>query len=182
MSFIYNFNLIGKKIINFKLKGILNNKFIKKFNLFKFKKKYNLIIYFYSKNFVKYNYIDLIKFQKYIKTFYKKNTKLIAISTDSEYSHLYWTKFNKKQNGIKNITFPILSDINKIVSYFYKTLNGCYKINNNILLKNKGELICNKSIFIIDKHNIIKSYSSYYKNISINIKDILRIIKIINQK
>ncbi|XCC45368.1 MAG: redoxin domain-containing protein [Candidatus Shikimatogenerans sp. Ttur] len=173
-----NYNLIGKKAINFNTTGVFKKKIINKFNFFKYKKNNKALLFFFPKNFTNC-YIELNNLQKKIKKFKSKNVKILAISTDNEYSHLNWMKISKKKGGIKGVNFPILSDLNKIISYYYKTLSGYYKISNNIILKNKGQLICNKTIILIDNKNFIKYYASNDDIINISIKEILRIINIL---
>ncbi|WGH27108.1 MAG: peroxiredoxin [Candidatus Shikimatogenerans bostrichidophilus] len=167
-------NLIGKKAPNFNTNGVKNNKIIKNFSLKKFYKKNYIILIFYPKDFSYICTTELYSFQDEIEEFNNRNVKLIAISTDSEYSHLTWLKI-KKNGGIMGINYYILSDINKTISYNYGVLSGTLKIKNNNL-KVKGELIPYRGLFFIDKLSIIRHQLINDIHISRNIYEVLRII------
>ncbi|WGH26079.1 MAG: peroxiredoxin [Candidatus Shikimatogenerans bostrichidophilus] len=168
-------NLIGKKAPDFKANGVKNNKIIKNFSLKKFYKNKYIILFFYPKDFTFICPTELYSLQDNIDKFKIRNVQVIAISTDSEYSHLEWLKIKKENGGIMGIEYPILSDINKIISYNYGVLSGSIKFNNNNLIV-KGELIAYRGLFFIDKLGIIRHLLINDFNISRNIYEILRII------
>ncbi|MDH3004967.1 MAG: peroxiredoxin [Candidatus Shikimatogenerans sp. JK-2022] len=168
-------NLLGKKAPKFKANGVIKNKIIKNFNIKKYIKKKYIILFFYPKDFTFICPTELHSFQDLKNEFQIRNVKIIAVSTDSEYSHLAWLKIKKEKGGIKGVEFPIISDINKNISYNYGVLSGNLFIKKKKLIV-KGELISNRALFFIDKLGIIRHILLNDKNIGRNIYEILRTI------
>lgn len=102
----------------------------------------------------------LLEFQKNISEFNKLNCDLLAISSDSVFSHAAWRNASKE---MQTISFPILSDNNLILS---DQLN---------IVKPSGEL--SRAVVIIDPSGLIK-YISIIDSESINeVSEILTILR-----
>lgn len=148
--------LIGKEAPDFKSTAIINgHKIEKNFSLKNFRGKY-IVLFFYPKDFTFVCPTELHAFQDNIEKFESRDVQIIAVSTDSEYSHLAWTKISKKEGGIKGVNYPIVSDINKTISYNYGVLSGNLYIENNKLLSSCEQLIAYRGLFLIDKKSIIR--------------------------
>jgi peroxiredoxin (alkyl hydroperoxide reductase subunit C) len=156
--------LIGKKAPSIKSKAVIINKIINNFSLDKYLNRKYVVLFFYPKDFTFVCPTELHALQKLINDFQLINTKIVACSTDTEYSHLNWLKIPFKKGGIKGITFPIISDINKSIAKSFHVLND------------KGEFISFRGVFIIDKNGIIQYSSIQNFFIGRNIKEIIRII------
>lgn len=169
--------LIGKKAPNFNATAVLNgNSIVNNFTLENFIGKY-VVLFFYPKDFTFVCPTELHSFQEKKDIFCRKNVKLIAVSIDSEYTHLAWLQISKKQGGIKGVNFPIVSDINKTISYSYGVLSGNWKINKKAELKVKGgELIAYRGLFIIDKKGIIRHQLINDLPLGRNVDEVIRII------
>ncbi|MGX7593407.1 redoxin domain-containing protein [Candidatus Karelsulcia muelleri] len=169
--------LIGKKAPNFNATAVLyGNTIVTNFTLEKCLGKY-VVLFFYPKDFTFVCPTELHSFQEKQEIFYRKQAKLIAVSIDSEYTHLAWLQISKKQGGIKGVNFPIVSDINKTISYSYGVLSGNWKINKKAELKVEGgELISYRGLFIIDKKGFVRHQLINDFPIGRNVDEVIRII------
>ncbi|WGH25164.1 MAG: peroxiredoxin [Candidatus Shikimatogenerans bostrichidophilus] len=168
-------NLIGKKAPNFIANGVTKNKIIKNFNFKKQIKNKYIILFFYPKDFSLICPTELHALQEFYEEFKIRNVEVIGVSTDSEYTHLAWEKIKKEDGGIMGIEYPLISDINKTISYNYGVLSGELFIEENELIA-KGELISYRGLFFIDKERIIRHQLINDVHIDRNINEILRII------
>ena len=50
------------------------------------------------------------------------DTAVLGISTDSHFTHLAWTKTERKEGGVGKLNFPLLADISKEISHNYGVL------------------------------------------------------------
>ncbi|WP_185855744.1 peroxiredoxin [Blattabacterium cuenoti] len=152
-------NLIGKKAPNFTASAVLNGKeIVQNFTLEQFKESKYVLLFFYPKDFTFVCPTEIYAFQERIKDFEKRNVQIIAVSTDTEQSHLAWLQIPKEKGGIIGVTYPIVSDINKTISYNYGVLSGdlIFCNNNNEEWVANGELIAYRGLFLIDKNSIIR--------------------------
>ncbi|WP_185873523.1 peroxiredoxin [Blattabacterium cuenoti] len=151
--------LISKKAPYFKASAVLNGKdIVHNFTIEQYKNKKYVILFFYPKNFTFVCPTEIYAFQKLLPDFEKRNTQVVAVSTDTEYSHFTWLKMKKKDGGINGVTYPIVSDINKTISYNYGVLSGYWNCdcNNNLVKIDGGELVAYRGLFLIDKKSIIR--------------------------
>lgn len=148
--------LVGKKAPNFRASAIVNGgEFVDNFSLDQFKGKY-VVLFFYSKDFTFVCPSELHAFQNALADFESKNTQVIAVSTDTEQSHWGWLQVEKKQGGIKGVTYPLVADTNKTISFNYDVLAGDWDYTEEGNLKAEGELIAYRGLFLIDKEGIVR--------------------------
>ncbi|WP_185865243.1 peroxiredoxin [Blattabacterium cuenoti] len=170
--------LISKKAPDFVASAVLNGKdIVKNFTIKQFLGKKYIILFFYPKDFTFVCPTEMHAFQEKINDFKKRNTEIIAVSTDTEYSHWTWLQMSKDKGGILGITYPIVSDINKTISYNYGVLSGniiCDSSNN--IIKAEGELIAYRGLFLIDKKGIIRHILINDLPLGRNINESLRMI------
>lgn len=171
-----NFSLIGKKAPSFNSSAVINGaEIVNNFTLNQFEGKY-VLLFFYPKDFTFVCPTELHAFQERINDFQSRNVQILAVSTDTEQSHLGWLNIPKKNGGIEGITYPIISDINKTISYSYGVLAGeCYFDNfNNFQVK--GTLIAYRGQFLIDKSQIVRHQLVNDFPLGRNVNEAIRII------
>ncbi|WP_185869294.1 peroxiredoxin [Blattabacterium cuenoti] len=151
--------LISKKAPNFRASAVLNGKdIVQNFTLEQFFGKKYILLFFYPKDFTFVCPTEIYAFQEKIKDFENRNVQIIAVSTDTEQSHWSWLQMPKEKGGIYGVTYPLVSDINKTISYNYGVLSGDWVCNQNEGLKANGELIAYRGLFLIDKKGIIRHF------------------------
>lgn len=102
-----------------------------------------VVLFFYSLDFTFVCPTEIIAFNDRYEEFKKLNTEILAVSVDSEFSHLAWIETDRKSGGLGNIKYPLISDLKKEISTAY-----------NVLDPETG--IALRGLFIIDKDGIIQ--------------------------
>lgn len=98
-----------------------------------------------------------------ISTFQKLSTQILAVSIDSPFSHLQSLLLSRKEGGLANLNYPLISDLSQTISKDYK------------LLTEEGLTL--PGVFIIDKEGIIQYYTVNNLLCSRNINELIRIIE-----
>lgn len=132
-------SLIGKEAPDFTAKAIMpDNNIENAFNLKNYLKGHKGILFFYPLDFTFVCPSEILAFNNKLGEFVARNTRVIAISVDSHYSHLAWKNLPHNKGGIGKIQIPMVSDLNKTISRDYGVLNddgvayrGTYLINED---------------------------------------------------
>ena len=125
-------------------------------------KKYVMLI-FYPANFTPVSPTELIALSDNISAFKKLSTQILAISIDSPFSHLQSLLLSRKDGGLANLSYPLISDLSQTISRDYK------------LLTEEGLTL--PGVFIIDKEGIIQYYTVNNLLCSRNITELIRILE-----
>jgi peroxiredoxin (alkyl hydroperoxide reductase subunit C) len=153
---------IGQSAPNFIAIGVYKQK-LGKIRLSDYRGKKYVILIFYPANFTNISITELNIFSDYIHEFQKLYTQILAISTDSPFSHLHSLFLTRKNGGLKNLKYPLISDLTQIISKDYKLLN-----DDGIILP---------GLFLIDKEGIIQYYTVNNLLCTRSVNEILRILK-----
>ena len=125
-------------------------------------KKYVMLI-FYPANFTPVSPTELIALSDNISEFRKLSTQILAISVDSPFSHLQSLLLSRKEGGLANLNYPLISDLSQTITRDYK------------LLTDEGLAL--PGVFIIDKEGIIQYYTVNNLLCSRSINELIRIIE-----
>lgn len=148
--------LVGKKAPGFKAAAVVNGKDIETgFTLSQFEGQY-VILFFYPKDFTFVCPTELHAFQEKLEAFKQRNVAVVAVSTDTEQSHWGWLQMDRNQGGIKGVTYPIVADTNKTISFNYGVLAGDWRLTEVGQLESSSELIAYRGLYLIDKSGIIR--------------------------
>ena len=148
--------LVGKKAPDFNAQAVVNGaEIISDFTLSQFKGKY-VILFFYPKDFTFVCPSELFAFQEQLEDFKSKNVEVIGVSTDTEQSHWGWLQMPKNKGGIEGVTYPLVADTNKTISYNYDVLAGDFDWNDEGQMITEGELIAYRGLFLIDKEGVVR--------------------------
>ena len=112
--------VIGKPAPDFALGAVRNGEIVN-VKLADFKGKW-LVLFFYPLDFTFVCPTEIIAFADRAGEFRKINTELAAVSVDSVFTHLAWTKTPRKSGGLGAVDIPLLSDINKAAATAYGVL------------------------------------------------------------
>lgn len=118
-----------------------DNTFNENFSLSDYRGKY-VILFFYPLDFTFVCPSEIIAFDKAMDSFREKNTEVIGVSIDSQFTHLAWKSTPVVAGGIGNISYPLVADLDKTISRQY-----------GVLLP---EGIALRGTFLIDKEGIIR--------------------------
>lgn len=133
--------LVNKPAPDFSEKAVIKSEVKENFKLSDFKGKY-VVLFFYPLDFTFVCPTELHAFQDKLSEFKAKNAEVIAISTDSWFSHVSWLSIPKEKGGIQGVEYPLVADFNKTISRDY-----------DVLLEGGMAL---RGLFLIDKEGIVQ--------------------------
>ncbi len=169
--------LVGKKAPAFKASAVINGgTIVNDFSLEQYIGKKHVVLFFYPKDFTFVCPTELHAFQEKLAEFEKRNTVLVACSTDTEQSHWGWLQMDKKHGGIKGITYPVIADTTKTISSNFDVLTGEYFTNEEGELCATGSMIAYRGLFLIDKAGIVRHQLVNDLPIGRNVDEALRVV------
>ncbi|MCS6980555.1 MAG: peroxiredoxin [Flavobacteriales bacterium] len=169
--------LVGKKAPSFSAKAVINgDEIVDNFTLDQYLGKKYVIFFFYPKDFTFVCPTELWAFQEHLADFEARNTAVVACSTDTEQSHWGWLQLSKEQGGIKGITYPIVADTNKTISYNFGVLNGDFYYDENDMLVASSELVAYRGLFLIDLNGVVQHELINNMPLGRNVKEALRMV------
>ena len=107
---------IGSTVPDFSAQAFMPNGENKTIKLSDYKGKW-VVVFFYPLDFTFVCPTEIQGFHKHNTEFQKVNAQVIAVSTDSVYSHKAWVA-----NGLGKVDFPIIGDTNHEVSRLFGVL------------------------------------------------------------
>lgn len=169
--------LVGKKAPEFTAAAVLNGKdIVSEFSLEQFKGEKYVLLFFYPKDFTFVCPTELHAFQAKLDAFKERNVEVVAVSTDTEQSHWGWLQMSKDAGGIKGITYPLVADTNKTISYNFDVLAGDFFYDEESMLRTEGELVAFRGLFLIDKAGIVRHQLVNDMPLGRNVDEALRVI------
>jgi alkyl hydroperoxide reductase subunit AhpC len=134
----------------------------KHISLASYRGKY-VILFFYPLDFTFVCPTEIIAFSDEFAEFSKRGAQVIGVSVDSKYTHLAWTNTPRKAGGLGDITYPIVSDLNKSIARAY-----------GVLLEDAGVAL--RGLFLIDKDGIIRHATINDLPIGRSVPEALRVL------
>ena len=134
---------VGQKAPNFRAKAVMPDNSIEyDFELSKYGEGSKILLFFYPLDFTFVCPSELISLNNHLGEFAERNTKVLTVSVDSHFSHLAWKNTPYSKGGIDNVQYPMISDLNKDISYAYNVLNqdgismrGTFIIDEDFVLR-----------------------------------------------
>lgn len=155
-------SLIGKKAPDFTAKAVIKNEIIEEFKLSDHQGKY-VVLFFYPLDFTFVCPTELHAFQEKLQAFQERNTEVIAVSTDSHFSHMAWLSTPKSQGGIEGVEYPIVSDFNKTISKDF-----------DVLVEADG--VAYRGLFLIDKEGVVHHATLNNLPLGRNVDEAIRMV------
>ncbi|XP_065321999.1 peroxiredoxin-2-like [Gordionus sp. m RMFG-2023] len=155
---------IGKPAPKFHTVAIFGDKFIQ-INSSYHAGKY-LVLFFYPLDFTFVCPTEILAFSDRFMEFENLQTKIIACSVDSAYTHYAWVKTPRKDGGLGKINIPLMSDLNHNISKSY----GVYS-------KELGHTY--RGLFIIDPRGILRQISINDLPVGRSVEETLRLLQAI---
>jgi alkyl hydroperoxide reductase subunit AhpC len=128
-----------------------------------FRGKY-VVLLFYPLDFTFVCPTEIINFSERHAEFEKIGAQVLAISVDSVFSHLAWTKTDRKKGGLGDMKIPLVSDITKDIARDY-----------GVLIEDKG--IALRGQFIIDDKGVLRSLTINDLPVGRNVDEALRLVQ-----
>jgi peroxiredoxin (alkyl hydroperoxide reductase subunit C) len=119
-----------------------------------------LIVFFWPKDFTFVCPTEIIEFSHLNKKFTERNAQLLGVSTDSEFVHLAW---KGQHPGLRNLTFPILSDIKRDLSSALGIIDSDAGVSQ-------------RATYIVDPEGIIRFVMVTDLSVGRNVNEVLRVL------
>jgi peroxiredoxin (alkyl hydroperoxide reductase subunit C) len=159
-----NLPQIGKMAPNFLTLGVYKRR-LGKIRLSDYRGKKYVILGFYPANFTSISSTELNSLSERTSEFKKLSTQILAISSNSPFSHLHYLLYKHSQGGLDHLNYPLISDSTKAIICNYK------------LLTDDG--LSFSGLFIIDKEGIIQYYTVNNLLCDRSINQLLRTLQLI---
>jgi peroxiredoxin (alkyl hydroperoxide reductase subunit C) len=153
--------LVAKSAPNFTAQAVMPDGSFKEIKLSDYKGKY-VILFFYPLDFTFVCPTDIIAFSNTRGDFKKRNTEVLGVSVDSHFSHLAWRNTDRKNGGLGDIAYPLVSDLNKKITYDYGVMHEAG--------------IAFRGLFLIDKEGVVQHQVINNLPLGRNIDEALRMV------
>ncbi len=111
--------LVTKEAPDFTAAAVLPDGSIKDdFKLSDLRGKY-VVLFFYPLDFTFVCPTEIIAHDKRLNEFKKRKVEVVAVSIDSQFSHLAWRNTPVNKGGIGEVKFPIVADVNHVITQAY---------------------------------------------------------------
>jgi peroxiredoxin (alkyl hydroperoxide reductase subunit C) len=156
--------LVGRKAPDFTTAAVLaNGEITSSFNLHtEIKNKYG-ILFFYPLDFTFVCPSELIAVNNRIEEFEKRNTLIMGVSIDSQFTHNAWRNTPVANGGIGALRYPLVADVNHQICQAYD-------------VEHPTASVALRGAFIIDKHGMIRSQIVNDLPLGRNVDELLRLI------
>ncbi len=135
--------LVGKQAPDFTAQAVLADNTIEaNFNLSSFIKDKYALVFFYPLDFTFVCPSEILAFEHRLDEFKARNTEVIAVSVDSQFTHLAWKNTPVNNGGLGPVRFPLVSDLTKSIARDYDVL-----INDAVALR---------GTFLIDRNGVVR--------------------------
>lgn len=156
---------IGKQAPPFEMSAVLPNKTIGTVSLRQslLEHKWTILL-FYPMDFTNICPTEITALSDRFDEFLELQTNIIAVSTDSVYTHLAWINTDRMQNGVGELNFPLASDQNHRVSKAYQ-----------VLVEEEGVAL--RGLFIINPSGELMYTTIFHKNVGRDVDETLRVLQ-----
>lgn len=169
--------LVGKKAPDFNTGAVVKGyEIVENFTLSQFEGKKYVLLYFYPADFTFVCPTEIVAFQERLKDFEDRNVQLIGVSVDSVFSHWKWLTTEKKDGGIKGVTYPLVSDASMTISLSYDVLAGYFDYDDQMNQVFVGNPQAYRGLFLIDKKGVVQHQVVNNMPIGRSVDEALRVI------
>jgi peroxiredoxin (alkyl hydroperoxide reductase subunit C) len=99
------------------------------------------IVFFYPLDFTFVCPSEILAHDHRVKAFAERNTKVIAVSVDSHFTHLAWKNTPVEKGGLGQVQFPMVADLTKSIASSYGVLlPGGVALRGTFLIDKAGNI------------------------------------------
>jgi len=152
---------VGMQAPDFAATAVIDQEF-KNIKLSNYRGKY-LVLFFYPLDFTFVCPTEITAFSDRYSDFASKNTEVLGVSVDSEFSHLAWIQTPRNEGGIGDINYPLVSDLKHEICQEYNVLNE--------------DGVADRGLFIINPKGVIMHSTINKAPVGRNIDETLRVLQ-----
>ncbi len=153
---------VGQPAPDFTATAVVDQEF-KTIKLSDYRGQY-VVLFFYPLDFTFVCPTEIIAFSDRYEEFTGLKTEILGVSVDSEFSHLAWIQTERKEGGLGDLAYPLVSDIKKEISSAY-----------NVLEPEVGVAL--RGLFLIDKDGIVQYSTINNLSFGRSVDETLRILQ-----
>ncbi|MCY3537623.1 MAG: peroxiredoxin [Synechococcus sp. SB0662_bin_45] len=153
---------VGQPAPDFTATAVFDQEF-QEVKLSQYRGKY-VVLFFYPLDFTFVCPTEITAFSDRYEEFSSKDTEVLGVSVDSEYSHLAWLQTDREAGGLGDIAYPLVSDLNKTIANAY-----------NVLDEEAGVAV--RGLFIIDPDGVIMHATVNNLPVGRNVDETLRVLQ-----
>ncbi|WP_094553893.1 peroxiredoxin [Synechococcus sp. 1G10] len=154
--------LVGLQAPEFTATAVVDQEF-QTVTLSQYRGKY-VVLFFYPLDFTFVCPTEITAFSDRYGDFASRNTEVLGVSVDSQFSHLAWIQTDRKQGGIGDIAYPLVADLKKEIASAY-----------NVLDEDAGVAL--RGLFIIDPDGVIQHATINNLAVGRNVDETLRVLQ-----
>jgi peroxiredoxin (alkyl hydroperoxide reductase subunit C) len=154
--------LVTQPAPEFKADAVLPNGEFKLVSLSDYKGKY-VLLFFWPLDFTFVCPTEIISFSDRHEEFAKLGVQILGVSVDSKFTHLAWCNQPRAGGGLGEITYPLISDLNKEISKAYDVL-----LPGGVALR---------GLFLIDKQGVVRHQVVNDLPLGRSVDEALRMVK-----
>jgi peroxiredoxin (alkyl hydroperoxide reductase subunit C) len=169
--------LVGKKAPSFRAPAVVNGgEIVENFSLEQFVGKKYVVFFFYPADFTFVCPTEILAFQHKIEEFEKRNVAVIGCSVDSQFSHWKWLNTERKDGGIKGVTYPLVVDQSKTIAQAYDVLAGHFEVTEDKEVVFSGTPMAYRGLFLIDMNGIVQHQVVNNFPLGRSVQEVLRMV------
>lgn len=154
--------LVNKTAPDFTAPAVMSNGVIEEgFCLNDLRGKY-VVLFFWPLDFTFVCPSEIIAHDKRYEEFKKRDTAIVGVSIDSQFTHFAWRNTPVNQGGIGPVSFPLVADVNHAITKSYGIEH-----DSGVALR---------ASFLIDKEGIIQHQVVNNLPIGRNVDEMLRVV------
>jgi alkyl hydroperoxide reductase subunit AhpC len=154
-------SLVQKSAPNFTTQAVMPDGTFQDVSLSDYRGRY-VLLFFYPLDFTFVCPTEIIAFSNAAERFASRDVQVLSCSVDSAYAHLAWRQLPRKQGGIGQIEFPMLTDMTKTIAADY-----------GVLLESGVSL---RGLFLIDRHGKVRHQVVNDLPLGRNVEEALRMV------
>jgi peroxiredoxin 2/4 len=169
--------LVGKKAPTFRAPAVVaGGEIVENFSLEQYVGKKYVVFFFYPADFTFVCPTEIIAFQEKIAEFEKRNVAVVGCSVDSQFSHWKWLNTDRREGGIKGVTYPLVVDQSKTIARAYDVLAGQFDATEDGEIVFVGTPMAYRGLFLIDMNGMVQHQVVNNFPLGRSIDEVLRMI------
>lgn len=155
--------LVGRPAPDFVAPAVMpNNEINADFSLHRHLEGSYSLVFFYPLDFTFVCPSEILAHDHRLAAFADRNTKVVAVSVDSQFTHLAWKNTPVEKGGLGKVGFPMVADLTKAIARSYGVL-----VNDSVALR---------GTFLIDRAGIVRHQVVNDLPLGRNVDEALRMV------
>jgi len=152
---------VGRPAPEFEATAVVNKRF-DQVRLREYRGRY-VVLFFWPLDFTFVCPTEIVAFSDAVEAFAQRDTVVLGVSVDSQYTHLAWQNLPRAEGGIGDVALAMISDQTHSISRAY-----------GVLLEDAGVAL--RGLFLIDREGVIRHMLVNDLALGRNVDEALRLV------